>query len=391
MSGETREARESIPAHGSAAGKSARESAPRQQPLEVESSRLLGYLARVGRLYPGIWKRVDERRAQRRRHDPSWPEWCFLPFRGVCEIVATGDYLGADQKSNISSLAGLMAWRATQGLYHFDPTVFDALWDTPLEGDIPSEVLYRLPEWCVYVSTGRRPWLCEILHGFFAYLDLAATDGRPEVRFLLDFGEGHPHPTLPVDLTKSALAEAVESTRARYLAALARSPEAARACGEDMAVFAAADLHEYTRSLTSLMNLVLYLCSANADLRDHSGRREKPQQPSMTRTRKGLRLFPPEQPTNWEVGWRLGAALRGTAGEERRRGQGGTHASPRPHIRRAHWHSYWTGPKAVPSERSIQVKWIPPVGVNVGADRGIVPVVRRLDPAKPAGRGSNLS
>ena len=48
---------------------------------------------------------------------------------------------------------------------------------------------------------------------------------------------------------------------------------------------------------------------------------------------------------------------------------GGTHASPRPHMRRAHWHLYWTGTgRAVP-----RVKWIAPVFVRgEGADTPVV-------------------
>lgn len=38
------------------------------------------------------------------------------------------------------------------------------------------------------------------------------------------------------------------------------------------------------------------------------------------------------------------------------------------HVRRAHWHGYWTGPKGNPT--GLEIKWIPPIVVN--ADRGEV-------------------
>ncbi len=355
----------------------------RQRPFEVESSRLKEYLAWMGRLYPGIWKMADELRSQRRRHDPAWPEWCFLPFSNLCNILAEGDYLARDQRSNISQLGGLMAWRVTQGVYQIDPTVFDELWNMPLEGGTPYKVLYHLPEWCVYVSTPPRPWLDRVLHGFFAHLDVDATVGHPQIRFLLDVGESRPCAAIPVDLNESTLAEAVESTRGRYLTELASRTEDIQVCAEEISNFAALDLHEYAQSVTPLMNLVLYLCSVNAEIRDRSGLRERPQRPPMTRTRKGLRMFPPEEPTTWEAGWRLGAALR-RAVDGAHKGHGdGSHASPRPHIRRAHWHSYWTGPKTA-GERSIGIRWMPPVGVKTGEVHGIVPVLRRVPPAVPA-------
>ena len=36
---------------------------------------------------------------------------------------------------------------------------------------------------------------------------------------------------------------------------------------------------------------------------------------------------------------------------------------PRAHIRRAHWHRFWTGPRD--GERTPRVKWLPPIPVNV--------------------------
>ena len=196
-------------------------------------------------------------------------------------------------------------------------------------------------------------------------------------------GDSRPYSAIPVDLIESTLAEAVESTCGRYLAELSPETEGIQEAAEVISSFAALDLHEYTQSVTPLMNLVLYLCSINAEFRDHSGLREKPKQPPMTRTRKGPRMFPPEQPTTWDVGWRLGAALRGTLDAVRRAGKEGSHASPRPHIRRAHWHSYWTGPMAA-SERSIRVRWMPPVGVRTGNTQAIIPVLRRVLPTTAA-------
>jgi hypothetical protein len=74
----------------------------------------------------------------------------------------------------------------TQGVYRFDPTVLDALWETPVTGDIPTEVLYHLPEWCVYVNTPGKTWQGGSLHGFFAHLEHDVDDKRTELRFVLD-------------------------------------------------------------------------------------------------------------------------------------------------------------------------------------------------------------
>jgi hypothetical protein len=45
--------------------------------------------------------------------------------------------------------------------------------------------------------------------------------------------------------------------------------------------------------------------------------------------------------------------------------EGASHASPRPHYRRAHWHHFWTGPRNVPGERKLILKWLPPIPVGI--------------------------
>lgn len=75
-----------------------------------------------------------------------------------------------------------------------------------------------------------------------------------------------------------------------------------------------------------------------------------------------------------EVGTRVGAALRMQRSDCARaqRAWDEAHAatvddavrraSPRPHIRRAHWHGYWTGPREAPT--GLAVHWIAPTPVG---------------------------
>ncbi|RMF85262.1 MAG: hypothetical protein D6736_17640, partial [Nitrospinota bacterium] len=116
-----------------------------------------------------------------------------------------------------------------------------------------------------------------------------------------------------------------------------------------------------------------------------------------TKTKKGLRFFPPDQPRVWETGWRMGAALRAAQGPASAEdvtaapaaeGEGPVskpRARPRPHIRRAHWHSFWRGPRQGP--REVVVKWLPPIPVAVERKAPIVPTVRQVEageqPRKP--------
>ena len=80
----------------------------------------------------------------------------------------------------IGILSALSSWRPTQGIYHFDAEIYDELINTALTGDLPFEILYQLPEWCVYVETPN----LEHYYGFFACFDYHSYDGEPEIILL---------------------------------------------------------------------------------------------------------------------------------------------------------------------------------------------------------------
>jgi len=130
------------------------------------------------------------------------------------------------------------------------------------------------------------------------------------------------------------------------------------------------------KTVPALVSLVLYLCSENAEIKESGGGDRLPAYPEPKKTKKGLRLFAPDRPTHWEVGYRLGAALRRASTERGSEEPTGTHARPRPHIRRAHWHSYWVGKWNEPDDRTVVLKWLPPIAVNVQTVDDLTTTVR---------------
>ena len=324
-------------------------------------------LDRFSRLYPNAWKQVDEFRA-RRKELGDWPDWCFLPLAGTYAIVSKGERLQSEGQAHyIGILGALAAWRVTQGVYRFDPTTFDALWSTPVTGDIPAEVLFHLPEWCAYISTPGRSWQGSDLHGFFAHLESDMNDRRTELRLVLDLSglAGDQLMVMPIHLGKGGVAGGVE----------AMLKEAARQFPVRVQT-AEGILEQLSSDVSPLVSLVLYLCSQAAEVREGGGGKRVPGRPRPQKTKKGLRIFPPDHPMRWEVGYRLGAALRQALSDHESSGTGGTHAGPRPHIRRAHWHSFWVGRRDQPEARSVTLKWLPPIPVNVTGVEDLITTVR---------------
>ena len=329
------------------------------------------HLTAAGQLYPAAWKAAEEFRADRGSDGlPDWPEWCYLPLAGWYAIVSGGgdNRLGPQLIGDVGRLAALGAWRVTQGIYRFDPALYEAVVATPIEGDLPRDVLYHLPEWCVYVETPGMENEGDRLHGFFAHLEWDANNERHELRLVLDSDKSLT--PIPLHLGPWPLAESI--ARMADVASI-------HSMGAGLGPVPADSKALIRKWAEPLVSLLLYLCSQNAEIRDGC---KVPANPVPKRTKKGLRIFPPDKPTTWDVGVRLGAALR-QAYHAQETGQSGTHDGPRPHIRRAHWHGFRSGPMkrqdgaTIPTpERPLGLKWLSPIAVKIDSPDDIPATIR---------------
>jgi hypothetical protein len=324
-----------------------------------------------GARHQDIWRLVDDVRRDRR---DEWPPYIFLPLEDAGEImgrysVARGARFGspADLVRPASLLALFAAWRVTQGIYRYDPALYEAIVATPIVGDIPGELLRRLPEWCVYVETPdmTAPLIGggdTQLHGVWAWLDRPRVDDYDVLTLGLDTHDagiaiGH----VPLIGT---LDESLTRVEEEWRSAVVRG----NASSLPPASYAAAARGTFG----PILSLLLYLCSEASEIGDGASR---PANPQPTRTKRGWRLFAADRPTTWDVGVRMGAALRRAyQAEETGADPVPTGRHVRPHVRRAHWHTFLAGSGR--SER--RVKWLPPIAVNLEDPSQLAATVRRV-------------
>lgn len=324
--------------------------------VNPDGTRQLRYLATLAATYPNVWKKVESFRQRRGTSEvPDWPAECYLPLSASAFVVAGGGEQLTEGKINqMPKIIPLSAWSITKGIYRFDPTVFESVWETPLEGELPVEILSYLPEWCVYIETPGRSVNGKKLYGFFATLDYDPHNGSKGLELLVDGLDSLSPVRLP--LVSGGLAASLK-------------------------LFLENDdkIDEYTKEMAHLVSLVLYVCAVSAEFRDAKGTQRQPGLPEEVKTKGGTGLTGVESPTVWETGYRMGAALRLDSKE---RGEfledDATHASPRPHIRRAHWHSFWTGRLNYPEERKLILKWVPPTPVNVKTSDDLIPTIKSV-------------
>jgi hypothetical protein len=327
----------------------------------------VSHLKRYAAVYPDAWAQAAELRKLWVKM-PDHRPWCFLPLAGAYAIVNEAarreEVPATTAVIDVGNLGALISWRMTQGIYRFDPTLYESLWNTPLDGDLPIDVLYRMPEWCVWIETPND--LAVKSPGFFAYLEYDVNTSRAELRLVISDGERLAGQIL--HLTQSNLVDCIEEA---YQEGLRQAEKAGQGLEADAVKHGAVIAEALKGMIAPRLSLLLYLCTVNSDIADSRGSDRRPSNPKPIRVKDKKKLVAASTPTGWDVGVRIGAAIRAAQERERTEARGGTHASPRPHVRRAHWHTYLVG--AGRQERLL--KWLPPIPVSLD-DSGLPAVLR---------------
>lgn len=329
------------------------------------ADRPLAILKGARERHPKAWDFFAVMREARGTPGLVWPDWCFAPVSLALEFVehSRGRAMSGSRDTALVTqeaavLTALAAWRMSKGIYVFDPDLQAALTSTSLDRELPVELLQRMPEWCVYVALPDLQPDQSIVHGAWVHLNTWDEGRTMELRFVLNITRPDGMPgvlAVPVDLTAGTLKGGIASV-------LSAGP-----------AVDAGTLDSLHGVLEATLNLTLYLCSEQPDYSD----REPPGLPETKRVKGQVRVFAPHGPTIVPVGTRIGAIIReGRAARARAEDGSSDRTRPVPHVRAAHWHLYWTGPK---TERQTPViKWIAPTLVNADAVEELPAVIRRV-------------
>lgn len=288
----------------------------------------------TGRTWPALWAACDEVRAEHPQDVRNYLNDFWGARAWVTALHASGDdealdiagtYTELEAARVVVPITTMACWRMTQGIYRVDSTVYESLIHTPLAGELPVDVLMRMPEWCLYIET---PGLV-----------MAGRDGGP-VRSASSGDEGdmppQPLPGGGYELRGAFVRLDCENSGTVNLVITLDLPASPNleaqsiplrgtidsALTEAIGAWQVADPAIVARVrgyIDPIVNLLLYVCAAGSDI---SGRGGKPGNPEPKRTRRdGWRLFAANTSTTWDVGVRMGTALRAAAEAERARAQ----------------------------------------------------------------------
>jgi hypothetical protein len=339
---------------------------------------LRGMLAKFSQQYPGYWKHAQIIRTAAKTIRTAAKDstaahatmpWCFASStvwglihysygkgKGKLEEFQKGMIENAE-KSFVPAFLG--TWRFTQGVYQFDPDLYANVIDTPVLNDYPREALCHLPEWAVFIETTSLtvPGTNYPVHGVGLHLDVDQTDGLPLPVFTL-FAQ---HP----DGVWSMPAVRVGAS-ADYLTIIGTSSkddqtrEAWRECAG------------------RLLSLALWLSSEQPEIEGEG----QPSRPAQYKSgSKGERFHASDTTRTWEVGVRIGAALRQAKTQQVAASNENTETSQRSkyrgHVRRAHWHKYHYGK----GRTNVRVRWVSHMLINMTSEGALPTTIHAVQPA----------
>lgn len=295
---------------------------------------------------PGAFRSLDNIADAKRNGELQWDDRCPIP------IGASLAFLSENIKTGPSAFAAEMtaawAWNKTRISYIFDPDLAESLSNQAKDMKdtdvLPAEIISHLPYPCIYISSGL---IFPDTSGFFAWVENDYNTDSLELRaqFLMNDGatmSGYLH-LLPDSTLGQCIADAENTVL-----------ENAKAAHINSAISLDAARHS-TEMMLKALQLILYLVSEDADI----------QRSRKTKKRGKSKKSPKTTMTEMLVGVRIGSAFRQTRQREGER-QGKSDHEGRitrsPHMRRGHWHRYWTGPKS--GERKLIIKWTAPVAIH---------------------------
>ncbi len=301
--------------------------------------------------FPNCFKKMGWFLSSEFKARASWPSYCFLPIAAGISVVTHGSrepqsmlMQNPSLIGKASQLTGLSAWRITKGVYRFDVDWFEHVSQADLSQKIPWEMLFSMPEWCVYIETHNVQIFDQHVFGFFAWLEFDIKTSKTELRFLLDTENGLITLLLPkADTIEHGLNQIVglgqNGTSGPVRVLDKTTPVGSVRHLEHNGTSGPVRLNqdpEFVQAMQQLVALVLYLCVDKPDIHSMT---KSAMKPTMVATKRGEKMFAARAETIFEIGYARGQDLRTAQSQH----NDSPHHGVRPHVRRAHFHTYLVG------------------------------------------------
>ena len=281
--------------------------------------------------------------------------------------------------NNSPAIAAHLLWELGGGIYRFQENLAQSILATA-DSPLPTSILRRLPEWGPCLALGMEG------NGFRSRYALVHREYdtrerdlgllrhqkgavREEIALVIGFEQGEQTSYLSLQLPLSDTPQPIETLLRESLRISSRYSTKIPGTVPASPDHIAAQYEPFLPFAKTYLHLAYYLCSEQPDINWH----RPPVMPEFKKTRKGTKLFP-NHPKIWDVGVRIGPIFQ-TNQHQPAESHMGTGPSKRPHLRRAHFHLYWTGA----GRKNPKIRWVHPVLVKAGFNEPPPPTIRRVE------------
>lgn len=286
--------------------------------------------------------------------DINFDDRCYLPSYFVTEMMKK--ITDVDPKRNSSTIFQLASWRQYKQIYSFDADFADILMESATDELIPCEVLKSVPYPSFFVQINGRSNLGDDALGFFVAFDIV---GQDVLLDLMEICSDHTLTSVPIFLKDGmSLQDSFKEIK--------------RLCkGYDNEATSKRGIQILSDFASKALQLILYICAVNADICENPEQKSYYRKPSSASLSKDIA----REVRKWDVGYRIGNVIRKVDHSNSNDDDAiivdynpnHKHTPKRPHMRRGHFHHYWTGSRIL-GTRKIVLKWLPPQFINASLD-----------------------
>ncbi|MGC6378187.1 AcrVA2 family anti-CRISPR protein [Bisgaard Taxon 45] len=273
-------------------------------------------------------------------------------YKNAPYFISRDDYFSIADMNNDELIhhPPIIAWGYSKLIYRFDVDAEQEIKRTKMTDSIPSDIFTRMPAWCIFIESNSLTYENEKITGFFVNFDFMEALGGNILSFLFYYKNNTVHFLLPL-IDGGSLINSIEKAQE--------------------IIFKENDIGDDMKTLLSeSISLLLFICTQNSDITRHKSKKVPTKSNGFTI--ENDIIFN-------DVALAIGNAIRLNRKESQEKEKGeGSHRSRRPHIRRAHWHGYWSGKRDEPENRKYDLKWLPPFAVGIKDSLDIPATIHRV-------------
>lgn len=317
----------------------------------------------IARATPGIWERLDRALIEAVDYGYSWDSsTCPCPIAVAIAGLMSMGMIQTEASARAGIIAAAYAWRKAKRIYSFDADLAAEVVSTDGDLVIPVEILRTMPAPCIYIQTDVIPGA----DGFFATVEYDVERRGEELRLYTLDSDGDLKDACIIHLKQGQTLQQGIDQAVKTMRENVSAHEVLSIFGGQLPPTVVSKIENTRWVSVKAVQLLLYVCAENADIA------ENPEQARVYQKRQTIGDYPREI-RKWDVGERIGEQIRVIRRREHDIAKDDTadvtddtsSSSPRkfknrPHVRRAHWHHYWTGE----GRTKLVLKWVSTIFVN---------------------------